>query len=100
MKRPGYLNSRLIPHKDFLSVGSDAARNQDCLIQKHQQVLLSIRLPRNTDIKHLDVPVTVHGSTHTLREELLNVRHPLGSSMADTPKDSSLLWTGPTAVKT
>jgi len=29
MKRPGHLNSRLIPSKDFLSVGSDAARNQD-----------------------------------------------------------------------
>jgi len=32
MKCPGYLNSRLIPSKDFLSVGSDAAQNWDCLI--------------------------------------------------------------------
>jgi len=86
MKRPGCLNSRLIPSKDFLSVGSDAARNRDCLIQKHQQVLLSVRLLCTTDIKHLDAPVTVNGSTHALREELLNVRYPLGSSMADTPE--------------
>jgi len=84
MKRPGYLNSRLIPSKDFLSVGSDAARNWDCLIQKHQQVLLSVRLLCTTNIKHLDVPVTANGSTRMLREELLNVRYPLGSSMADT----------------
>jgi len=86
MKRPGYLNSRLIPSKDFLSVGSDAARNRDCLILKHQQALLLIWLLRTTDIKHLDVPVTAHGSTYTLREELLNVWYPLGSSMADTPE--------------
>jgi len=86
MKRPGYLNSRLIPSKDFLSVGSDAARNWDCLIQKHQQVLLLVPLLRTTNIKHVDVPVTANGSTHMLREELLNVRYPLGSSMADTPE--------------
>jgi len=64
MKRLGRLNSRLIPSKDFLSVGSDAARNRDCLIQKHQQVLLSVRLLRTTDIKHLDVPVTANGQQH------------------------------------
>jgi len=84
MKCPGCLNSRLIPSKEFLSVGSDAAHNQDCLIQKHQQVLLSVRLLRTTNIKHLDVPVTANGSTCTLREELLNVWYPLGSSMSDT----------------
>ena len=84
MKRPGYLNSRLIPSKDFLSVGSDSARNRECLIQKHQQVLLSVRLLRTTDIKELDLPVVVNGVQYTLREELLQIRHPLGSSMADT----------------
>jgi len=86
MKHPGHLNSRLIPPKDFLSVGSDAARNRDCLITKHQQVLLSVRILRTTDIKDLDDPVMVNGIKYTLRQKLLNVWFPLGSSMVDTPE--------------
>ena len=82
LKRPGQLNSRLIPSKDFLSVGSDASRNRDQLIAKHQQVLLSLRLLVTTDIKELDLPMTSNGSSYTLREVLLNIPYPLGDSDA------------------
>jgi hypothetical protein len=82
MKRPGHLNSRLIPSKTFLSVGSDAVQNRDKLILKHQQVLLSVRLLATQDIKELDLPVKVNGSDHTLRSVLLDIRHPLGDPEA------------------
>ena len=48
MKRPGFLNSRLIPSKKFLSVGSEAAHNRDSLIRKHGEVLKSVMLAVGT----------------------------------------------------
>ena len=79
MLRPGSLNTRLIPAKDFLSVSSSAGRNRGFFITKHGQVVLSLRLLRTTDIKALDKEVTINGQKYTLRKELLQIRYPLGS---------------------
>jgi len=78
LKRPGQLNSRLILSKDFLSVGSEAARNREKFISKHQQVLLLVRLLSTTDIKELDLAVMVNAQTYTLRDVLLQIKYPLG----------------------
>jgi len=51
--------------------------------QKHSAVLDSLVPLYTTDIKDLDLPYTKDGFTYSLREIILDVRHPFGSDSAN-----------------
>jgi len=83
LQRPGQCDFCLVPAPDMVSLGSNAHSNWERMQQKHSAVLDSLVPLCTTNIKDFDLPCTKDGFTCTLREIILDVRHPLGSDSAN-----------------